>query len=191
MSVGSVDSLLALYRSPAGTAFYDEHVTELEHALQCADRAIDDGANDSLVVAALFHDIGHLLAGGAATMSPTADVEPTFPQVDDHHEATGAQALRRWFGPDVTAVVALHVEAKRYLCGTDATYRSALSASSVHSLGMQGGAMSADQAAVFRCRRGWADAVRLRRWDDAAKVAGAATRSLDDHRGRIAAVVQP
>ncbi len=182
------DELLALYRSPAGTARYDECVTEVEHALQCADRAIDADADDALVVAALFHDIGHLLPGGAAVTTPTR-VELTFPSTDDEHQRVGAQALRRWFGPEVTAPVALHVAAKRYLCGTDRSYSDALSPSSVHSLAMQGGPMGEDEAAAFRGRSGWADAVRLRRWDDAAKVPGTETRSLDDHGERIASLL--
>lgn len=180
--------LLALYRSPAGTTRYDEHVTEVEHALQCADRAIDADAHDALVVAALFHDIGHLLPGGAAVITPTGD-ELAFPAADDAHQTVGARALRRWFGPDVTAPVALHVDAKRYLCGTDMAYHDTLSPSSVHSLAMQGGPMNDDEVAAFRRRQGWADAVRLRRWDDAAKVPGAPTRSLSDHRERIVALV--
>ncbi|WP_436796062.1 HD domain-containing protein [Actinospongicola halichondriae] len=190
MTHGPVDELLALYRSPPAAAPYDERVTECDHALQCADRAIEAGAPDMLVVAALFHDIGHLVPGGAALeTTPAATGAVNLPEVDDRHERAGSRLLRRWFTADVTAPVALHVEAKRYLCGVDEGYASSLSSSSVHTLALQGGAMTGDEVAAFRRRRGWADAVELRRWDDAAKVAGAATRTLDDHRDRIAAVL--
>src|SRR5690242_19088779 len=37
-------------------------VTRLEHSLQCATRALRDGADDELIVAALIHDIGDELA---------------------------------------------------------------------------------------------------------------------------------
>lgn len=185
------EALLSLYRSPAGMAAYDEHVTELEHALQCADRAIADDADDELVLAALFHDIGHLLAGGAAVTTARNGDDLAFPTIDDAHESTGAKALQAVFGVAVSAPVALHVDAKRYLCAVDDTYRGLLSPSSIHSLSMQGGAMTEEEVAGFRRRRGWEDAVRLRRWDDAAKVAGAATRSLDDHRDRVARAVRP
>jgi gamma-butyrobetaine dioxygenase len=170
-----VEELLAPYRGPAAARLYDEDVTELEHALQCADRAIDDGAPDALVVAALLHDIGHLLPTGAAV---TGDP-------DDRHELTGARHLRRVFGPEIAAPVANHVEAKRYLVATDADYRARLSASSIHSLGLQGGPLPDRCIAATEMRPRWADAVRLRRWDDAAKVPGRPTRSLDDHVERI------
>lgn len=172
-----VSLLVDCYRGEAGTRLYDEHVTELEHALQCADCAIDDGADDALVVAALFHDIGHLLDGGHAV---TGRLE-----ADDRHQLVGARFLRRYFGPEVAAPVANHVEAKRYLVTTDAAYASALSPSSQHSLGLQGGPLPEACVCSFEGRPHWEDAVRLRRWDDAAKVPGLATRTLDDHVRRI------
>jgi gamma-butyrobetaine dioxygenase len=174
--VTSLDDVLALFEGDRATRAYDESVTQLEHALQCADLAIADGAADELVAAALLHDVGHLLDTGSAHRGTA---------VDDHHEATGARHLRALFGPAVTAPIALHVAAKRYLCGTDPAYLDALSDGSRHSLALQGGPMSASEADGFRSRPHWDDAVRLRRWDDAAKVVGAATRSLAEHRPRL------
>lgn len=164
----TIDGLFSLYEGPAADVPYDEVVNEREHALQSAELAAADGAPDALVAAALLHDVGHLLptTGRAA--------------LDDGHEAHGAAYLRGLFGPEVTAPVALHVAAKRYLCGTESRYLALLSAGSVLSLEAQGGPMSAAEAAAFRQRPGWAHAVRLRRWDDSAKVAGAPTRSLRD-----------
>lgn len=185
MTITTIEALVDLYRSPAGSMRYDEHVTELEHALQCADLAMDDGADDALVIAALFHDVGHLLPDGAASTTTPADAALSFPDHDDEHEITGSVVLRACFGVDVSAPVALHVLAKRYLCGVDDGYLNLLSESSVHSLSMQGGPMSAEECSRFRHRPGWESAVRLRRWDDAAKVPGARTRSLDHHLARI------
>ena len=37
-------------------------VTRLEHSLQTATRALNDKADDEMIVAALFHDIGDELA---------------------------------------------------------------------------------------------------------------------------------
>ena len=161
----TIDELLALYAGPAADIPYDEVVNEREHALQTAELAVADDAPDPLVVAALLHDVGHLLATGRLAL-------------DDGHEAHGAAHLRGLFGPEVTAPVALHVAAKRYLCGTEPRYHDGLSAGSKLSLEAQGGPMSTAEAAAFRGRPGWADAVRLRRWDDAAKVAGVATRPI-------------
>ena len=161
--------LLALYASPAAQAHYDEVVTQLDHALQTAELAIADGAAPPLLAAALFHDVGHLLTGHDDTGA-----------TDLRHEDRGAQFLRRFFGPDVTAPVALHVDAKRYLCAIDPAYAATLSDASTASLALQGGPMTAGEAAAFERRQGAADAIRLRRWDDLAKVPGASTRSLDD-----------
>jgi gamma-butyrobetaine dioxygenase len=162
----TIDELLALYEGPAADIPYDEAVNEREHALQSAELAIADDAPDALVVAALLHDVGHLLPGTGRTA------------LDDGHEAHGAAYLRGLFGPEVTAPVALHVAAKRYLCGTEPRYHDALSLGSQLSLEAQGGPMSSTEAAAFRHRPGWAGAVRVRRWDDAAKIEGAATRGL-------------
>lgn len=168
-----IDELLAHYDGAAANRAYDESVSQLEHALQCADLAIAAGATDALVAAALLHDVGHLLDTGTAHRGV---------ETDDQHEATGARYLRSLFGPEVTGPVALHVAAKRYLCGTEPDYLAGLSLGSLHSLELQGGPMSSDETEAFRARPHWADAVQLRRWDDAAKVVGATTRALADHR---------
>lgn len=165
---GPLDELLALYEGPAADVPYDEAVDERAHALQSAELAIAEGASEALVAAALLHDVGHLLPMGRRAL-------------DDGHEDHGAAFLRRWFGPEVTAPVALHVAAKRYLCGTEAAYHDGLSEGSKLSLAAQGGPMTPAEADAFRRRPGWSGAVRLRRWDDRAKVPGAPTRSLRDH----------
>lgn len=176
------DALLSPYRSPAGSTLYDEFVTETEHALQCADLAIEAGAPDHLVVAALLHDIGHLLDGGAATAATGHD--------DDRHQLAGARFLRRYFGPEVAAPVAHHVDAKRYLVTVEPGYAETLSPASVHSLTLQGGAYPEDCLAAVEARPRWGDGVTLRRWDDAAKVPGRRTRSLDDHVERMARLLR-
>lgn len=172
----AVDEVLALFEGPAANRAYDESVTQLAHALQCADLAIADGADDALVAAALLHDVGHLLDTGTAHVGTATD---------DRHETTGARHLRPAFGPDVTAPIALHVAAKRYLCAVDDAYLAALSPGSQHSLALQGGPMDDEEVGAFRARSHSEAAVRLRRWDDAAKVPGAATRSLADHRALL------
>lgn len=141
-----------------------EAVTQLEHALQCAALAREDGADDALVCAALLHDFGHLIDG-----------------VDDRsqlHERLAAFALRGLFDAVVTEPIRLHVDAKRYLCAVDARYASGLSDASRRSLAWHGGPFSAQDAAAFILQAHAGDAIRLRRWDDAAKVPGMATPPL-------------
>ena len=156
-----------------------ERVTQLAHALQCAQAAERDGAAPALVAAALLHDIGHLIHD----LGP----EPAAPGVVDRHEHGGADWLARRFGPAVAEPVRLHVDAKRYLCATEASYFATLSPASVRSLDLQGGPMRPDEAAAFIARPHAADAVRLRRWDEAAKVPGCETPGLAHYRDALVA----
>ena len=161
-----VDDLVVLYASPAAHRLYDEEVTELEHAVQCAALTVRAGASDHLTAAALLHDVGHLLLDDNVAL--TQDLT-----VDHGHEAAGARFLAaHGFPPSVTGPIALHVQAKRYLCSVDADYLASLSSSSVRSLALQGGRMDDDETAEFGRRPGFADAIRVRRWDDRGKVHG-------------------
>jgi gamma-butyrobetaine dioxygenase len=164
MSACAVDEVLDLYER-WGTAEYDEDVGQSAHALQTAALAVADGAHDGLVVAALLHDVGHLLVLQAGGRSD--------PEVDDVHETAGAAWLRPLFPASVTSPIALHVRAKRYLCGVDHSYLRSLSPASVTSLAVQGGPMTVAEAGSFEALPGCLGAVRLRHWDDAGKVAGA------------------
>jgi phosphonate degradation associated HDIG domain protein len=174
----SVDEVLALYER-WGPERYDEEVTQLEHALQCAALAREGGASDALVAAALLHDVGHLLelAGGRFRSD-----------VDEHHESRGARYVSSLFGSEVTRPIALHVQAKRYLCAVDPGYAAALSAGSTVSLAKQGGAMSRAQATAFERQPGADDAVLLRRWDDEAKVPDLDVGTMAQHRALLAAL---
>ena len=90
-------------------------------------------------------------------------------EAGDRHGEAGAGWLSQWFGPEVTEPVRLHVAAKRYLCAVDPGYAGLLSAESVRTLALQGGPMSAAEAAQFEAGPHARDAVAVRRWDDQAK----------------------
>jgi len=159
----TVDEVIALFDA-YGTDSYDEVVSQLDHAVQCAALAAADGADDALVAATLLHDVGHLLDlrdGGRPDPHGRGDLA---------HEARGSRWLAGLFPPSVTAPIALHVAAKRYRCAVDPGYHATLSAGSVRSLEVQGGPMTSDEAARFAARPGAEAAVRLRGWDDAGKV---------------------
>lgn len=142
-------------------------VNQLQHALQAALLAENTGGPASLITASLLHDIGHMVHG--------LGDDPAADGVDDRHESLGHAYLSRWFGPEVTEPVRLHVAAKRYLCGTESDYFGRLAPDSVRSLELQGGPMPADEAAAFRAQPYAEDAVRLRRFDEGAKVRELAT----------------
>ena len=156
-----ISEIEAIY-SRWGTSKYDEQVSQIEHAVQCAEFARLAEADDELIVATLLHDIGHLLElerrEGNAVLTK-----------NDEHESTGAAFLARHFSSAVTAPIALHVEAKRFLCTTEENYFAQLSPASVRSLELQGGKMSADEVERFAKHPARERAVALRRWDELGK----------------------
>lgn len=147
-----------------GDESYGEGVSQLEHAIQCAAFAERDGASAALVAAAYLHDIGHLLHDLPQDVADSG--------VDTQHESTGSAWLSQFFGPDLTEPVRLHVAAKRYLSATEAGYFDLLSDASKLSLTLQGGPMTAVQVQAFSANPFFADAVRLRRWDEEGKIVG-------------------
>ena len=171
------DRIIELFEAKGGAAYFGEPVSQLEHALQAAHHAARDGAPDSLVVAALLHDIGHLLH---EMPEHVADLG-----IDTRHEDLGHAWLARDFGPEVATPVRLHVDAKRYLCATEPEYLSLLSPASIESLQLQGGPFTAAEARAFAERAFAREAVRLRRWDDLAKVPGMRVPPLAHYRATI------
>ncbi len=168
-----VGALAALYASPDADRLYDEAVTEREHGLQAGVLARRDHAPDALVAASLLHDVGHLLIGDNRPLGEELER-------DLHHEGAGASWLRGHFGPAVAEPVALHVAAKRYLCAVEPSYLAQLTPSSLRSLGVQGGPMTAGEVEAFEANPRHSAAVQLRRYDDLAKVKGAVTPPFED-----------
>ncbi len=156
--IDTLDAIVALYMQ-RGHRSYGEGVSQVEHAVQCAMLAEAEGAPQSLVVAALLHDVGHL-------------VEDRESATDARHEIVGAAVLARVFGASVVRPCALHVEAKRYLCATEPGYAAALSAASQRSLVLQGGAFDRAASVAFAQRPYAGEAIALRRFDDSGKRVG-------------------
>lgn len=175
----STAEILALY-DRFGSDRYDEAVSQMDHALQTAARAVAAGASEPLIVAALLHDVGHLL-----DLATTGREQTDLPSRDLGHEVVGARYLATQFPPSVTGPVALHVRAKRYRCAVDPTYRAQLSAGSKRSLERQGGPLDAVEVARFEQHPCFAAAVALRGWDDEGKVDGLAVVGLDDYRALL------
>ena len=166
----SISDICVLFARKGGRLYDGEPVTQLEHALQSAAMAEVEGAPPALVAAALLHDLGHLLNDQGDT--------PTLRGIDDLHQYAALPFLRGTFGDDVLEPIRLHVDAKRYLCATRAGYFDALSLDSKRSLALQGGVYSVEEAAAFRAQPYAEDAVRVRLWDDSAKLAGVDTPAL-------------
>ena len=145
----SVSEVLALFER-WGSDHYDEDLSQLDHALQTAARAVTAGASNAMIAAALLHDVGHLLdledRSAASSSSLTA---PSGDRAGIAHEDTGARYLAGVFPPSVTGPIALHVRAKRYLCAVEPAYASSLSLGSRASLAAQGGPMGTEDAVAF------------------------------------------
>ncbi len=156
----TLDDIIGLLQVQGAAQYGREAVSQQQHARQCAQLAERAGATPELVAAALLHDLGHLLATRAPAATPGAD---------DLHQYLALPFLRGVFSEAVLEPIRMHVDAKRYLCHVDATYAAELSPASQRSLVLQGGPFSAQEAAAFLMQPFAADAVALRRWDDAAK----------------------
>jgi predicted HD phosphohydrolase len=157
-----IEEVEAVLRSLRGV-WDEDAVDELDHALQAAARAAEDSADDELVLASAMHDLGH---------------SPMFgDEWQKHHDSIARNWLTPRFGERVGWLAGAHVAAKRYLVATDPEYAATLSDVSIDSLHHQGGA-AVDPELIDH--PWWADALRLRRYDDAAKVPRAAGLSIDD-----------
>ena len=174
----SVEDVFNVLAAGGGEAYFGEPVSVLEHSLQAAWFVQRKGGSDTLVAAALLHDVGHLLHGEGEDAADRG--------LDTEHEELGAQALKDHLSEAVLEPIRMHVDAKRYLCAADERYFATLSAASVQSLALQGGPMSAEEAEAFRALPYAQDALTLRHADDAAKVAGLKTPKLTEYRPLVA-----
>jgi gamma-butyrobetaine dioxygenase len=177
----AVDKLAALFEAISETSYLGERVTIAEHMLQAAALARRDGASDELVAAALLHDIGYY-----------ADPNPDNANEGDRkkrHDMAAARVLSAVFPADVTEPIRLHVDAKRYLCCVAPDYRKQLSAASIHTMRLQGGAMSRNEADSFAAEPYCEDAVRLRHWDDEGKEPDAEVPGFASYRAMLERLV--
>jgi gamma-butyrobetaine dioxygenase len=177
------ERLRELFDGPGAADYLGEEVSQAEHMLQAAASAEADGASPELVVAVLLHDVGHFTGPltGADLMGGT----------DNRHSHVAADWLGQWFGPAVTEPIRLHVAAKRYLCAVEPTYAQGLSSASSYTLQVQGGPMDHDEVAAFEAEPYAADAVRLRRWDDAAKGPSRSVPGFDHYQPSVALLARP
>lgn len=153
-------------------SYMGEAVTMSQHMLQSAVLAQKANAPDTLIAAALLHDIGHYTSEFPEDSLASGQ--------DNYHESAGADVLKAFFPKAVTEPIELHVAAKRYLCAVNDNYFSRLSPASVQSLNVQGGPMSQDEVDAFRQHEFYEDALRLRVWDDEGKVADMQTPAFED-----------
>lgn len=167
-------SIVGLLVKRGGTWFGDEAVSALDHALQCAALARAAGTCDEVVLAALLHDVGHLVSD-AEESSVT------------HHGNWATRFLRPFVPARVGWLVEHHVIAKRYLCTVDRRYAEDLSLGSLRSWLRQGGPLDRASCLALDREPGLPDLLALRRWDDAAKAPGVIVPGLSAYRDLLEA----
>jgi predicted HD phosphohydrolase len=168
------DRLLDAMAHSAARRYGSERVSELAHALQCAELARDAGADEQLTLACLLHDVGRFAVDQTLVFDRVGGGRPGG---RGHHEI-GADLIAPYVPERVAWLVRMHADAKRYLCSTEPGYHATLSAASQHTLTLQGGLMSPEEIGRHAAHPWLPDALRLRRWDDLAKVVGKETAPL-------------
>ena len=177
MSSSTIDFLLNLLNNKGADMQYGgEEVSQLEHALQCAELAEQHHNSKEFITAALLHDIGHLLYEGG---------DPIIRGIDAKHEDLAADYLSQYFNIKVTAPIRAHVNSKRYLVTIEEGYYDSLSKASKTSLEAQGCAFTKDEADKFINTAHMKEAVQLRKYDDLAKVVNKPTPLIEHFRHYI------
>jgi phosphonate degradation associated HDIG domain protein len=171
MKKNIVDYLINLLETKGSNMIYGgEKISQLEHALQCAELAEKNKLSKPTIAAALLHDIGHLLY---------EDKDPIHKGKDGHHENLGADYLEQYFGEEVINPIRAHVNSKRYLSAVEDGYYDALSEASQISLAAQGGSFTKEEAENFIAKPFMKEAVEMRRFDDMAKIINKKTPDLN------------
>jgi phosphonate degradation associated HDIG domain protein len=157
-----IDEIFELYEKYGADDYIGEPVSQLEHMAQSAQLAEKEGYDEEIILAAFFHDIGHLCASSAAESMNGFGVKS--------HEKIGADFLRsKGFSERLARLVESHVQAKRYLTFARPEYYAQLSEASKQTLSFQGGPMTAVEAEVFATDALFEVSIRMRQWDEMAK----------------------
>ncbi|MDQ0651895.1 phosphonate degradation HD-domain oxygenase [Pseudomonas cedrina] len=157
----AIADVFGLYERYGAADYIGEPVSQIEHMSQAAQLAMAEGVDDEVILAAFFHDIGHLCGQGGEDMGGYGVVS---------HERLGADYLRHaGFSERLARLVEYHVQAKRYLTFSQPDYYARLSEASRRTLAYQGGVMSAEEARTFEQDPLYAVSLRLRHWDEQAK----------------------
>ena len=167
----NLSNIVEILLTKGNEQYGTEAVSQLEHALQCATLTEKANSSPELIIASLLHDMGHLVHNLGEDAAEKG--------IDDRHEYRALGYLKRLFSSAVTEPIRMHVNAKRYLCAIDRNYWNSLSQASKTSLELQGGIYSETEAEKFINQPYAKDAVRLRIWDDLAKVKDLVTPDLD------------
>ena len=171
-----LDQVFEPYLNHGADDYIGEPVSQIEHMSQCAELARRQGHDDEVILAAFFHDLGHICAKYDET-----DNMDGYGRIS--HEKVGADFLRiRGFSEKIATLVERHVATKRYLCARSSSYHNKLSPASKQTLIFQGGPMSAAEAAAFESDPLHSLCIEVRAWDELAKQQNQPVPALDIYR---------
>ena len=169
--------LLEEFKQRSQADYIGEPVSQLEHSLQAAALAVQSGADEPLILAALLHDVGHWCSPGEQEMPGLGAL---------HHEQLGQRYLDKLgLHPEIGQLVGMHVDAKRYLASSVTGYLEKLPPASAATLQLQGGPMSAQEQLVFQQVPLFSKALQLRAWDEAAKDPDAEVQGIDRYASML------
>ena len=172
-----IEELLTALSQSASKDYIGEPISQLEHALQAAHAAKQAGASETLIIASLLHDIGHLSDAHGDKMPGLGTVR---------HEDVGADSIRAaGLNEDVAMLVQMHVDAKRYLVASNSVYAAKLSSASRATLDLQGGAMTPNEVKAFEAHPLFEDSLRVRSWDEAAKRPDLVVPGVEQYRAMV------
>lgn len=158
------EEIIEMYQHHGGEEYAGEKVTQLEHMVQAAQLAEQQGYDEEVILAAFLHDIGHICEAA------NGDNEMDGFGIKDHEEAGADFLRRRGFSERLIVLVQSHVGAKRYLTYKYPSYYDSLSEASKKTLGYQGGRMMEAEATNYEKQPLFDLIIQMRRWDDDAKL---------------------
>ncbi len=158
------DEIMGYYQDYGGEEYAGEKVTQLEHMVQAAELAEQQGFDEEVVLAAFLHDIGHICNPGHG------DNEMDGFGIKDHEEIGADFLKQKGFSKKIVRLVESHVEAKRYLTLKDPKYYDQLSDASKKTLEYQGGRMSEEEANAFEQYPLFDLIIKMRKCDEQAKI---------------------
>ena len=171
-----VKEIFDLYEKYGACDYIGEPVTQTEHMIQTAMVAEEEGNGDEVVLAAFFHDIGHLL--GFRDKSEQMDYLGTM----DHDKIGGEYLRKKGFPEKVCKLVENHVQAKRWLVSRTPEYFDNLSDASQKTFVYQGGIMSLKEMIEFEKDPLHKTYLDFRRWEDLGKVVGKEIKPVEYYR---------
>jgi phosphonate degradation associated HDIG domain protein len=179
----TADEIFEMYSNYGGGEYAGEKVSQLEHMVQAAQLAEEEGYDEEVILAAFLHDIGHISEAAASASSASSDPRRMGAFGIKDHEAIGAEFLReKGFSKKVARLVESHVEAKRYLTVKDPAYYARLSEASKRTLEYQGGPMTEEEALAFEQYPLFDLIIKMRLWDEEAKIANKPLPDLERYR---------